>query len=198
VAVESGVENPTRAEVISALFFKCATKAASSTTTTSKLVHYLDVRTMMKPRLPRSAIGNVLSVFSTTATKEQDIELPTLVRNLRKEVEVAYKKDQVEQNELILEIVESIKKGKIPFEDENCSVYFCSNLCKYPYYNVDFGWGKPERVSIPNGPFKNIFFFKDYQNGQGAEARIMLKKHHMSAFERDEELLELIDSPPCL
>ncbi|KAK6797805.1 hypothetical protein RDI58_005507 [Solanum bulbocastanum] len=198
VAVESGVENPTRAEVVSALFFKCATKAASSSTATSKLVHYLDVRTMMKPRLPRSAIGNVLSVFSTTATKEQDIEIPTLVRNLRKEVEVAYKKDQVEQNEFILQIVESIKKEKIPFEDENCSVYFCSNLCKYPYYNVDFGWGKPERVSIPNGPFKNIFFFKDYQNGQGVEARIMLKKHHMSEFERDEELLELIDSPPCL
>ncbi|KAH0718210.1 hypothetical protein KY285_014241 [Solanum tuberosum] len=198
--VESGVENPTRAEVVSTLLFKCATKAASNTTTTSKLVHYLNVRTMMKPRLPRSAIGNVLSVFSTTATKEQDIELPTLVRNLRKEVEVAfaYKKDQVEQNEFILEMVESIKKGKIAFEDENCSVYFCSNLCKYPYYNVDFGWGKPERVSIPNGPFKIFFFFMDYQNGRGLEARVMLKKHHMSEFERDEELLELIDSPPCL
>ncbi|KAH0719377.1 hypothetical protein KY285_015408 [Solanum tuberosum] len=199
VAAESGVENPTRAEVVSALLFKCATKAASSTTTSSKLFHYLNVRTMMKPRLPRSAIGNILSVLSTTATNEQDIEIPTLVRNLRKELfEVAYKKDQVEQNELILEIVESIRKGKIPFEDENCSMYFCSNLCTFSYYNVDFGWGKPERVSMPNGPFKNLFFLKDYQDGRGVEARVMLKKQHMSEFERDEELLELIDSPPCL
>jgi len=192
VAVESGVENPTRAEVISALFFKCATKAASSTTTTSKLVHYLDVRTMMKPRLPRSAIGNVLSVFSTTATKEQDIELPTLVRNLRKGVEVAYKKDQVEQNELILEVVESMRKGKKPFDDEYENVYSCSNVCRYPFYNVDFGWGKPERVGLPNGPFKNLFFLKDYKIDGGVDARVMLQKQHMSEFERDEELLELI------
>ncbi|KAL3377668.1 hypothetical protein AABB24_003862 [Solanum stoloniferum] len=194
VAAESGVENPTETEVVSALLFKCVIKAASNTTTTSKLVHYLDVRTMMTPPLPRSAIGNILSVLSTIATKEQDIEIPTLVRNLRKGVEVAYKKDQVEQNELILEIVESIRKGKIPFDDENCSMYFCCNLFKYPYYNVDFGWGKPERVSIPNGPFKNFFFFMDYQNGRGLEARVMLKKQHMSEFERDEELLhQLID-----
>nr|ATG80133.1 putative BAHD acyltransferase 12081 [Atropa belladonna] len=194
VAAKSGVENPTRSEVVSALLFKCATKAASSTTSMrpSKLVHYLNVRTMIQPRLPRSAIGNLLSVFSTTATNEQDIELPTLVRNLRNEVRLACKKDQIQQNELVFEIVDSMRKGKIPFEDENYSMYFCSNLCKYPYYSVDFGWGKPERVSIPNGPFKNIFFLKDYQTGRGVEARVILQKQHMSEFERDEELLEFI------
>ncbi|MCD7455595.1 hypothetical protein HAX54_028760 [Datura stramonium] len=198
VAAESGVENPTRAEIVSALIFKCATKAASSTSSSklmrpSKLVHYLNIRTMIKPRLPRSAIGDVLSVFSITASNEQDMELPTLVRNLRKEVEMAYKKDQIEQNELVLEVVEFLRKGKKPFQDENCSsTYFCSNVCKYPYYDVDFGWGKPERVSIPNGPFKNVFFLKDYQSGQGVEARVMLQQQHMSEFERDQELLEFI------
>ncbi|KAH0772106.1 hypothetical protein KY290_016087 [Solanum tuberosum] len=195
VAVESGVENPTRAEVVSALLFKCATKAASSTTTlmrTSKLVNFFDVRTMMKPRLPRRAIGNVLSLFSTSAidtNNEQEMKLPKLVHSLRKGVEVAYKKDQVRQNDLIM------KKGKMLLEnkDKNCSnVYLCSNLCRYPFYNVDFGWGKPERVSLANGPFKNSFFLMDYKTGQGVEARVMLRKQHMSAFERDEELLDFI------
>ncbi|KAF3623435.1 putative 3beta-hydroxysteroid-dehydrogenase/decarboxylase isoform 2-like [Capsicum annuum] len=152
VSADSGVENPTRSEIVSALLFKCATKAASSTSTSlrmrpSNLIHFLNIRTMIKPRLPRSAIGNILSTFSIKSTNEQDIEMPMLIRNLRKEVEVAYKKDQVEQNELILQVVESMSKGKIPFEDdENCTIYFCSNLCKYPFYNVDFGWGKPVRV----------------------------------------------------
>ncbi|KAF3637600.1 putative 3beta-hydroxysteroid-dehydrogenase/decarboxylase isoform 2-like [Capsicum annuum] len=181
VSADSGVENPTRSEIVSALLFKCATKASSSMLP-SKLIHFLNIRTMIKPRLPRSAIGNILSTFSIKSTNEQDIELPMLVRNLRKEVEVAYKKDQVEQNELILQVVESTSKGKIPFEDdENCTIYFCSNLCKYPFYNVDFGWGKPVRVSIPNGPFKNLFFLNDYQTGQGR-----------SQFENDEELLQFI------
>ncbi|KAK4711541.1 hypothetical protein R3W88_006054 [Solanum pinnatisectum] len=186
VAAESGVENPTRAEVVSALLFKCAIKAASSTTTSmlmrrpSKLVHFLNVRSMLKSRLPQSAIGNLLSIFSTTSTNEQDIELPKL-------------KDQVEQNELILEVVESMRKGKKPFEDNNDeyeNVYACSNLCKYPDYNVDFGWGQPERVGLPNGPFS--FFLKDSKIGGGVDARVMLQKQHMSEFERDDELLQLI------
>uniref|UniRef100_M1AYQ9 Acyltransferase n=1 Tax=Solanum tuberosum TaxID=4113 RepID=M1AYQ9_SOLTU len=136
VIAESGLQNPTRAEIVSALLFKCATKAASKLTShrsmrPSKLVHYLNVRTMTKPRLPRNAIGNLLSVFSVEATNEEETELPRLVRILRKEVEVAYKKDQVEQNELIVEIVESIRKGKLPFEtgDDECDMYFCSNVC---------------------------------------------------------------------
>ncbi|XP_070025052.1 acyltransferase Pun1-like [Nicotiana tabacum] len=198
IAVESGVENPTRAEVVSALLYKCATKSKAAASSSgniqpSRLVHYLNVRTMMKPRLPRSTIGNLLSVFSTAAT--QDIELPRMVRNLRKEVEVAYKKDQVEQNELVLEVVESMKKGKLPFEenDEN-STYFCSNLCKFPLYSVDFGWGKPERVCLANGPSKNYFFLKDYKTGRGVEARVMLQKQHMSAFECDEGLLQFASS----
>nr|XP_016469851.1 PREDICTED: acylsugar acyltransferase 3-like [Nicotiana tabacum] len=199
IAVESGVENPTRAEVVSALLYKCATKAAAISSSgniqPSKLVHYLNVCMMIKPRLPQSAIGNLLSMFSAAATSTQDIELPRMVRNLRKEVEVAYKKDQVEQNELVLEVVESMKKGKLPFEenDEN-STYFCSNLCKFPLYSVDFGWGKPERVCLANGPSKNYFFLKDYKTGRGVEARVMLQKQHMSAFECDEGLLQFASS----
>ncbi|KAF3637599.1 putative deacetylvindoline O-acetyltransferase-like [Capsicum annuum] len=121
----------------------------------SKLVNFFNIRTMMKPRLPPSAIGNVLSAFSTQAINTM------LVRNLRKLRELkwlAYTKDQVEQNEQILEAVNSMKKGKMLFEnkDENCTMYSCSDLCKFPYYSVDFGWGKPERVSLANGPSKKI------------------------------------------
>ncbi|KAK4371984.1 hypothetical protein RND71_007368 [Anisodus tanguticus] len=199
VIAQSGVQNPTRAEIVSALLFKCATKAASKlscgSVRPSKLVHYLNVRTMIKPRLPRSAIGNLLSVFSIEATNEEEIELPCLVRNLRKGVELAYKKDQVEQNELVLEIVESMRNGKLPYETDEYDMYFCSNLCKFPWYSVDFGWGKPERVSLPNGPFKKMFFLKDYQTGQGLEVHVMLQKQQMSAFECDEELLEFASVP---
>ncbi|XP_070052113.1 acyltransferase Pun1-like [Nicotiana tomentosiformis] len=200
IAVESGVENPTRAEVVSALLYKSATKAAAASSANiqpSKLVHYLNVRTMIKPRLRRSAIGNLVSTFSTAAM--QDIELPRLIHNLRKEVEVAYKKDQVDENELVLEIIDSMKKGKLPFEekDENSTtttMYFCSNVCKFPLYSVDFGLGKPERVCLANGPSKNYFFLKDYKTGRGVEARVMLQKQHMSAFECDEELLQFASS----
>nr|XP_009629726.1 acylsugar acyltransferase 3-like [Nicotiana tomentosiformis] len=129
---------------------------------------------MIKPRLRRSAIGNLVSPFSTAAT--QDIKLPRLIHNLRKEVEVAYKKVQVDENVLVLEIVDSMKKGKLPFEekDENSTTttYFCSNVCKFPLYSVDFGLGKPERVCLANDPSKNYFFLKDYKTGRGVEARV--------------------------
>ncbi|CAN4078493.1 unnamed protein product [Withania somnifera] len=173
VSAESGVENPTQAEIVSVILFKCATKAASTTSTSMgqpKLVNFLNVRTMIKPRLTGSAIGNVLSIFSTPAintNNEEEMKLPRL-------------KDHVEQNELILQVVNSMRNGKRLFEnkDENCTVYVCSNITKFRFYGVDFGWGKPERVCIANGFFKNLFFLTDYQMGRGVEAQVMLHKQH--------------------
>ncbi|MCD7454080.1 hypothetical protein HAX54_023441 [Datura stramonium] len=144
VIAESGLQNPTRAEIVSSLLFKCATRAASKLSSVwrpSKLIHFLNIRPMIKPRLPRSAMGNLLSVFAIDATSKEETELP-------------------------------------------------SNLCKMPYYSVDFGWGKPERSGVPNGPVEKMFFLNDYQTGQGVEVRVTLQKEQMSAFECDEELLE--------
>nr|XP_016432602.1 PREDICTED: acylsugar acyltransferase 3-like [Nicotiana tabacum] len=109
VAVESGVKNPSRSEVVSAIMFKFVTKAASrinnnsGTFRPSMMLNDVDIRPLVVPPLPQNSIGNLLSVFLLVVTKEDEMKIATLVCNLRKELEAVYKKDPVKQNALILD-----------------------------------------------------------------------------------------------
>ncbi|KAG5575388.1 hypothetical protein H5410_055522 [Solanum commersonii] len=49
------------------------------------------------------------------------------------------------------------------------SFSFPNKLTYYPLNNLDFGWGKPSRVTIPAVGIGNMFFFMDNQNGDGIE-----------------------------
>ncbi|KAJ8549825.1 hypothetical protein K7X08_033532 [Anisodus acutangulus] len=191
IAAEAGVKNPTRGEVVSALLFKCATKAASKINNTSfrpsKLVNYVDIRPMTTPPLSRNFIGNLLNITCTSAINDEEMKLPRLVREFRKEFELVFKKDPVEHNALILKLLETMES---PYAIDEFDTYFCSNMCKFSGYSIDFGWGKPERVCAPMGPFKNFFILSADQSVDGVEAMVTLEEQHMLAFEFDEDLLE--------
>nr|XP_009783370.1 PREDICTED: vinorine synthase-like [Nicotiana sylvestris] len=66
-----------------------------------------------------------------------------------------------------------------------------SSISKFPIYDIDFGWGKPEKVSlVSNGPVKNMFLLMDNKSRDGMEVVTYMKEQDMSALEKDEELLE--------
>ncbi|KAH0779788.1 hypothetical protein KY290_006215 [Solanum tuberosum] len=64
------------------------------------------------------------------------------------------------------------------------------SLIDFPLYKVDFGWGRPIRVSMGTGPFNKWFYLLDNQSGGGVEAIVMMDEQHLAIFERDPELLE--------
>ena len=61
-----------------------------------------------------------------------------------------------------------------------------SELCGFPRYDVDFGWGKPLWVGRFSLPHMNLITFTIWD---GIEAWINLKEEEMVKFERDKELL---------
>ncbi|KAM3362762.1 acyltransferase Pun1-like [Capsicum galapagoense] len=195
VAVESGIKNPTRSEVVSAIMFKFATKAASRINNSvslrpSMMLNDVDIRPLVVPVLPQNSIGNLLNGFLLIITRTDEMKIPTLAHNLRKGLESVYKKDPVQQNDLVMEIQECIKTGRPLFDFEEFDMYFCSNMCKFSGYSIDFGWGKPERVSSPFGPWKNSFFLSADKSLHGVEALVTLDEQHMLTLESDEEFLE--------
>ncbi|XP_059294620.1 acyltransferase Pun1-like [Lycium ferocissimum] len=195
VAAESGVKNPTRAEVVSAILFKFATKAASRIKNSvsfrpSMMLNDVDIRPLIVPPLPQNSIGNLLSGCLLIVTEEDEMKIPTLVHNLRKELESFYKKDPVRQNDLVMEIEGCTKNGRPLFDTEDFDMYLCSNMCKFSGYSIDFGWGKPERVSSPFGPWKNSFFLSADKSLNGVEAMVTLEEEHMLALEGNEEFIE--------
>ncbi|CAN4083693.1 unnamed protein product [Withania somnifera] len=195
VAVESGVKNPTRSEAVTAIMFKFATKAASRINNSvsfrpSMMLNDVDIRSLVVPSLPQNSIGNLLSGFLLVETEADEMKIPTLVHNLKEGLESVYKKDPVRENALVMELQECTKTGKPLLNFEGFDMYFCSNMCKFSGYSIDFGWGKPERVSSPFGPWKNSFFLSADKSLQGVEALVTLQEEHMLALESDEEFLE--------
>uniref|UniRef100_A0A6N2M0M2 Uncharacterized protein n=1 Tax=Salix viminalis TaxID=40686 RepID=A0A6N2M0M2_SALVM len=72
---------------------------------------------------------------------------------------------------------EEVMKGS------NMVVFSFSSWCKFPFYEADFGWGKPIRLS-PALQLNRVAIFLDTADGEGIEAWISLSKEDMVMFEQ--------------
>ncbi|XP_059315475.1 acyltransferase Pun1-like [Lycium ferocissimum] len=190
---DSGVQNPTRTEVVSALIYKCALAAGKENLGSfkpSSLFQVADMRQRLNSPLSYDACGNLISGFSVETTNERDVNCPRLVREMRIEKEKLQDKENATKNAFTSEVVDSLKKGKKAFSSDILDYYFCSSLIAFPLYKTDFGWGRPARVSFATGPFNRFFILMDNQSGGGVEAIVMLDEQDMLIFERDPEILE--------
>ncbi|XP_060167905.1 acetyl-CoA-benzylalcohol acetyltransferase-like [Lycium barbarum] len=73
-------------------------------------------------------------------------------------------------------------------QGDKMDIYACTSWCRFPWYEVDFGWGKPIWVSSVGRPFEIISLF-DTKSGDGIEAWVSLKENDMAEFERDPDIL---------
>lgn len=73
------------------------------------------------------------------------------------------------------------------------SVYTCSSWCRFPFYDADFGWGKPLWITAPVILYKNVIILMDAKDGEGVEALVSLEKEQMEVFEKNEDLLSFCE-----
>ncbi|XP_059314868.1 acylsugar acyltransferase 3-like [Lycium ferocissimum] len=189
----SGVQNPTRVEVATALLHKCGVLASSTSAENhpagmfkpSLLVHIMNLR----PPLPLKAIGNAVSSFSVTATMKDEIHVPIFVDKLRKAKQHSRDKFRdIKPNQLFSHSLERSKEAAEMLKSND--IYFCSSHCNFGLYTIDFGWGRPIRVTPTSYPRQNGVIFLDDQSGEGINVLINLAEADMLIFQRDEELLE--------
>ncbi|MCE3049397.1 hypothetical protein HAX54_044752 [Datura stramonium] len=143
--------------------------------------------------------------MSILTAKEEDVTLASVVKELRREKEIFKKKDlgttfhpqtdgqeePIKENELLSALV-NFDKGA-----NEIDIYWGSSVCNYPMYNVDFGWGNPERALIPV-PLKNSFILMDSKYGKGIETMITLEEQVMAEFDKDKVLLEFASPYPIV
>ncbi|MCD7463126.1 hypothetical protein HAX54_050000 [Datura stramonium] len=190
VASKTGVQNPTRLEVLSALIYKCASTAAranSSSFKQSMLVQIVNLRPTFGPPLPTRAFGNIVSMIPVATTSEDEMTIARVVRELRKAKEELKNEDHVKENKLVWFLSNRQSMAK------EIELYKISSLCGYPFNNLDFGWGRPSRVTVPAIGDENTFFFMDSQSGDGIEAIVSLPENNVPEFENSKELLEFAD-----
>ncbi|KAM3232187.1 hypothetical protein P3L10_017546 [Capsicum annuum] len=190
-----GVQNVTTNEAVNALLYKCAafsvTNVDSGLFKRSRLVQYSDIREMISPRLPPNSIGNIITRFySPVYNNEEELKLPKLVADIRKSKNNLATRNNLEENETAMVILDAYRTGKETFHKRKCDVYLSSSICKFPIIqDLDFGFGQPIRASIAKGPINKAMILMRTYDG-GIEAAVNLNEEEMSVFEHDEQLLE--------
>ncbi|KAM3374351.1 acyltransferase Pun1-like [Capsicum galapagoense] len=189
------LQNVTSNEAVNALLYKCAAFSARAVNSCSfkqsQLIQYSDLRAMISPQLPPNSIGNLLTIFSSPIyDNEEELKLPKLITDIRKSKTSLFTRNNIEENEYAIEMLDAYRTRMGPSQKRKCDIYFSSSVCKFPLLqDLDFGFGKPIRASIAKGPLNKFFHLMKTYDG-GIEAHVNLDEQEMSVFEHDKHLLE--------
>ncbi|KAI9125989.1 hypothetical protein K1719_003407 [Acacia pycnantha] len=190
-----GQKPPTTVEVLSTFIWTrllAATKEEEEGIKKIQLVAWTaNLRPRMEPPLPEYAFGNYYWPMRTFTTLDEKGECHDLGRKLR---EVLNKMD----NDFIVNLQETQERKSVQKEDEMVRstgdhvkvlvAYGFTSLCRFPIYEVDFGWGNPTWVGPPAWKFQNVVALKDTKSSAGIEAFVSLTDEGMAKFKQHEQL----------
>ncbi|XP_059668956.1 stemmadenine O-acetyltransferase-like [Cornus florida] len=187
---------PTRVQVVSALIWKTFMTAIRSKSKPGKMcvaIHSVNLRERMVPPLPNHFFGNLWQTTMAPTTVDGDKNFGGLVRligNSVREINDEYVRRIIMDDGFVdsnNKERERTIKGEIEF-------FGFSSWSRFPFYEADFGWGKPTWVCTPIVPYKNVCVLMSTKEGDGIEAWVNLLEKDMAIFERDLDLLSFVSS----
>ncbi|KAK3437723.1 hypothetical protein EUGRSUZ_C02397 [Eucalyptus grandis] len=175
-----GGANPTRVEAVTALIWKSAVAAARKRPEwkekyppSSAVMHAVNIRSRIRPQpLPETTLGNLV----------QAVVAPLMEPN-RGENGLA-------------KACENLMATRKLAASSAIELYRFSSWARFPFYEVDFGWGRPAWVCTTSVPIKNLVILMGTRCGDGIEAWITLAEHDMIEFEHNDELLQFVSPNP--
>ncbi|KAI3698992.1 hypothetical protein L2E82_42954 [Cichorium intybus] len=188
IAMGTPQMNPTRVEAVTALLFKHAVSAATTKSGSSKpsnLSIAVNLRKKFAENCPETAVGNLFTLAITKMTYSGEIKLNELIAEVRKgKMELEGVRDEQE----------AVQKLVNTFSTLRGDIYYTSSGCRVPYYEVDFGWGKPVEVSvrIPDVEEKTILML-DTPTGDGIRAFVHLPEEEIAILQKDKEFLTYVN-----
>uniref|UniRef100_A0A803NPX0 Transferase n=1 Tax=Cannabis sativa TaxID=3483 RepID=A0A803NPX0_CANSA len=194
---------PSRVETLSTFIISRYEAAVSKIPKPKKervytILHTVNLHPRMNPPLAENSFGNFL-VYAGTQIPASSINgeasiTSGLVKKIREGVkkmnkEYIRKLQMGEEDELskIQQNSESIeKRGGEVIE------FQVTSLSRFHFYEIDFGWGKPDWSSTGAWSFDKIIALFDTSDGDGIEAYVNLNEEDMAKFEADEMLRKFI------
>ncbi|KAI5638953.1 hypothetical protein M9H77_00330 [Catharanthus roseus] len=204
IAIASGIDNPSPAEVVSALIYRSLAKEKSgvSNSRPSVLIHTVNLRPWVVPPLEENSVGNFSWFFSIISKDESERKLGTIFGAMKKEKAEFIEKfgKGLTREECFLRLSQSIQAEmkKDLRRGIDIGIYKCSFLFRFPFGETDFGWGNPDFVSSSFcTPLKNTYHLQDSMESEGGiDAVVSLEEQEMNLFENDEELLKFAAKIP--
>lgn len=203
-AISPLVQRPSRTEAVTALIWRCAMAARRSTAGVSKpsmMVQFANMRKrVVEPHFLENSMGNhVLYYISETEEMSEKTELRDLVAQLRKgiaEFDENVAKRLIGGDDDSIELIEQHRKqGRERMSGDGVDAYFCTSLCNFGFYEIDFGWGKPIWIGIFGSSQSNFVKLMDTRE-DGVEAWVSLSEEEMPIFECHPQLLSFASLNP--
>nr|XP_017234410.1 PREDICTED: deacetylvindoline O-acetyltransferase-like [Daucus carota subsp. sativus] len=188
VQTQDRAERYTRNELLTALLYRCAVAAAAATSESgahapSVLFNLVNMRKVMDPPLPTTAVGNIVSTIHIPTTTESETSLNQLVQRMRK----AKMQLKGTKNSSGFQLVPPLLNQ---YMKSNHRVVFITSMCNFPIYQeMDFGWGRPTKVTLVDTPFIDCITLMDTWNGDGIKAVVSLEQKNMEHFVNNPSLL---------
>ncbi|KAJ4700707.1 Vinorine synthase-like [Melia azedarach] len=185
------LDRPTRFEAISALILgafmaiNVSTEEETDELKATKLaaVIAINLRNKTNPPLPPQCIGNlVTATIANLPMEKKTIDYNEIAGKLRESVRKVvdeYKKVKEHGHGGEVVVVEGFPKSR---------VFTISDWSRFPYYECDFGWGKPIWVASV-AQMDTAACLLATRDGEGVEAWIGLPTEEMAKFEQHPDVL---------
>ena len=184
---------PSRVEVVTAVIWRAligVRQAMHGRLRTSVASHSVNLRPNIVPPLPPLCCGNLLTRLVARFTAENGVtELPDL-KDLVGLIRDAAKSSirAVAREDLYSTAIKSRNELHEVMENGEVDVFVFTSWCRFPFNQVDFGWGKPVWVSRTHSPAQLIALL-DNEGGDGVEAWVTLNPPDMLQFLQDDQIL---------
>ncbi|EEF32228.1 stemmadenine O-acetyltransferase [Ricinus communis] len=203
--ISSGVENPSRVEVVSALLSKNLMAAfrfkSGKDQKPFAINHAVNVCRRMLSPFSECSMGNFVCLAHTICS-QKETQLSSLVCQLKEaivKIDSAFVKN-IQGDGGIIKFYEIAKDINGAFTSPAFSIsvdyVMFTSWCSFGLYGVDFGWGKPVWITCAGSygnfeaPFMIYVVLMDGRINNEIEAWVVLDEETIVILEKDEELLE--------
>ncbi|KAK3437733.1 hypothetical protein EUGRSUZ_C02410 [Eucalyptus grandis] len=201
-----GGANPTRVEAVTALIWKSALAAARKRPEwkekyppSSAVIHAVNIRSRIRPQpLPETTLGNLVqAVVAPLMEPNKGDELQDFAGTLRNSIRAIDSEylSALQGENGLAKACENLMATRKLAASSAIELYRFSSWARFPFYEADFGWGRPAWVCTI-APIKNLVILMGTRCGDGIEAWITLAEHDMIEFEHNDELLQFVSPNP--
>uniref|UniRef100_A0A6N2ND92 BAHD acyltransferase DCR n=1 Tax=Salix viminalis TaxID=40686 RepID=A0A6N2ND92_SALVM len=149
---------------------------------------FADCRKRVDPPMPESYFGNLIqAIFTVTAAGLLSMNPPEFGASMIQKAIETHDAKVIEERNKQFESAPKI----FQFKDAGVNCVAVGSSPRFPVYEVDFGWGKPEAVrSGTNNRFDGmVYLYQGKSGGRSIDVEISLEAGAMERLEKDKEFV---------